>query len=198
LLIGWWLRVYWLRDVRGFKLFVGLVLALLVVRLMRDMVAVSVEAKPTGVLTPVSLTLRSTEFEFGNQRYRYDTRRMLLLAMAVGVIGGTYGIGGGAIIAPFCVAAFGLPVHAVAGAALLATFVTSLFGVAIYSFLPAPTGVVAQPDWALGLLFGAGGAVGMYFGARMQKHVPQRALKLGLALVMAGLAAAYSIQFFVQ
>jgi uncharacterized protein len=84
----------------------------------------------------------------------------------------------------------------VAGAALFAALITSVFGVALYACLPAPAGVVSQPDWALGLLFGAGGAVGMYFGARVQKHVPQRALKIGLGLVMAGLAAGYAIQFF--
>jgi hypothetical protein len=198
LLIGWWLRVYWIQDPRSFKLFVGLVLAYLAMRLLMNLRAGGNKPKPAGALVPLALTFRSAEFELGGERFSFDPRRMLLLAAVVGVIGGTYGVGGGAIIAPFCVALFGLPVHAVAGAALFAALVTSVFGVAIYSFLPAPTGVVAQPDWALGLLFGAGGAVGMYFGARMQKHVPQRALKLGLALVMAGLAAAYSIQFFVQ
>ena len=63
---------------------------------------------------------------------------MLLLAFVVGVIGGTYGIGGGAIIAPFCVAVFRLPVYTVAGAALLGTFLTSILGVIIYSVIPIP------------------------------------------------------------
>jgi uncharacterized protein len=197
LLIGWWLRVYWIQDPRGFKLFVGLVLAYLALRLLTDLRAGGNKPKPAGRLVPLAFTTRSAAFEFSGQRYSFDPLRVLLLAMAVGAIGGTYGVGGGAIIAPFLIAMFGLPVHAVAGAALFAALITSVFGVALYAWLPAPAGVVSQPDWALGMLFGAGGAVGMYFGARVQKHVPQRALRIGLGLAMTGLAAGYVIQFFV-
>lgn len=196
LLIGWWLRVYWIQDPRGFKFFVGLVLAYLAARLLTDQGDRGDKPKPQGPLVQLALTARSATFELSGQRFGFDPRRMLLLAMAVGVVGGIYGVGGGAIIAPFCVALFGLPVHAVAGAALFAALITSVLGVAIYAWLPAPPGVASQPDWALGLLFGAGGAIGMYFGARLQKHVPQRALKIGLALVMASLAAGYATQFF--
>ena len=41
------------------------------------------------------------------------------------------GIGGGAIMAPFFVSVFGLPVYTVAGAALMGTLITSVAGVAI-------------------------------------------------------------------
>lgn len=57
--------------------------------------------------------------------------------------------------------------------------------------LPAPAGVAARPDWALGLAFGVGGLAGAYLGARVQKHVPQRWLKGFLGLLLAGLAAHY-------
>ena len=53
----------------------------------------------------------------------------------MGIIGGIYGIGGGAIIAPFLVAFFHLPVYAVAGAALMGTFVTFIAGVIVYQIL---------------------------------------------------------------
>jgi uncharacterized membrane protein YfcA len=99
-------------------------------------------------------------------------------------VGGIYGIGGGAIIAPLCVTLFRLPVYVVAGAAVASTLLTSIAGVALYMLAPAPAGVATQPDWLLGLLFGIGGLVGMYVGARLQKHVSQRALHAGLAAVM--------------
>ncbi len=118
------------------------------------------------------------------------------MSLGIGVIGGAYGIGGGSLMAPVLVAVFGLSVHAVAGAALFGTFVTSLVGVALYQFLPAPAGMSAQPDWPLGILFGLGGTAGMYLGARSQKYIPQHALKIGLAVVLTGLAAAYVIQYF--
>ncbi len=113
-----------------------------------------------------------------------------------GIIGGTYGIGGGAIIAPFCVAVFRLPVYTVAGAALLGTFITSIAGVFFYSVMPAQPGLATSPDWFLGFLFGAGGFVGMYFGARAQKFVPQKFIKLMLGLIITFLALRYISQYF--
>jgi uncharacterized protein len=118
------------------------------------------------------------------------------LAFIVGIIGGTYGIGGGAIIAPFCVAVFDLPVYTVAGAALLGTFLTSIAGVFFYSIIPAKAGMATAPDWLLGFLFGAGGFIGMYLGARTQKYVPQKFIKLMLGLIITFLAVYYITGFF--
>ena len=106
-------------------------------------------------MTPARVT-----FRFGVETHAFSLPAMLALAFLVGIIGGVYGIGGGAMIAPFCVAWFGLPIHAVAGAALAATFLTSVAGVVFYSLLPAPAGLATHPDWLLGLLFGAGGMFG--------------------------------------
>jgi hypothetical protein len=178
LLAGWWLRLHWLADPKTFKLFVGLVLAWLAFRLYRELFFRTV--KPAASTAPASS----------------PNRAIFMMSLGIGVIGGAYGIGGGSLMAPVLVAVFGLSVHAVAGAALFGTFVTSVVGVALYQFLPTPTGLPAQPDWMLGLLFGLGGMAGMYLGARSQKHVPQRALKIGLAVVLTGLAGGYVLQFF--
>lgn len=43
----------------------------------------------------------------------------MVLCFIVGIVGGIYGIGGGAIVAPFLVTFFGLPVYTVAGATLM-------------------------------------------------------------------------------
>lgn len=179
LLAGWWLRMHWLADPKTFKLFVGGVLAWLAVRLYRELFFRAAQSAKTTTATAAS-----------------PNRAIFLMSLGIGVIGGAYGIGGGSLMAPVLVAVFGLSLHAVAGAALFGTFVTSVVGVALYQFLPTPTGAPAQPDWPLGLLFGFGGMAGMYLGARTQKHVNQRSLKIGLALVLTGLAASYVIQFF--
>jgi uncharacterized membrane protein YfcA len=177
LLAGWWLRLHWLADPQTFKLFVGGVLAWLAFRLYRELFFRAAQSmKTTSTTSP--------------------NRAIFMMSLGIGVIGGAYGIGGGSLMAPVLVAVFGLSVHAVAGAALFGTFVTSVVGVALYQFLPTPTGLPAQPDWPLGILFGLGGMAGMYLGARTQKHVNQRALKIGLALVLTGLAGGYVIQFF--
>jgi len=148
-----------------------------------------------AVVRTVSFSLRKTEYEFWGNTFSFSTIAMFSLAFIVGVIGGTYGIGGGAIIAPFCVALFRLPVYTVAGAALMGTFLTSVAGVLFYTLMPAKGGLQTSPDWLLGCLFGAGGFVGMYFGARFQKYVPQKLIKLLLGFLMVLVALKYILQY---
>jgi hypothetical protein len=144
------------------------------------------------------VSFKRIEYEFWGERFSYSTIAMFLLAFVVGIIGGTYGIGGGAIIAPFCVAVFHLPVYTIAGAALMGTLITSVAGVFFYSIIPAKAGMVTSPDWLLGFLFGAGGFIGIYLGARFQKFVPQKAIKLMLGTIIVFLAIRYISQYFMK
>jgi uncharacterized membrane protein YfcA len=224
--IGYFLRVRYLPDARSFKLFVGFVLLYIGGRLLYEMTgraragrvkASEIDKKfaertklirdrhasraaagipPDAVVRTITFTLRRIEYEFWDDRFRFSVPGMFLLAFVVGIIGGTYGIGGGAIIAPFCVAVFNLPVYTVAGAALFGTFLTSIVGVFFYSVLPAASGLSTAPDWWLGFLFGAGGFAGMYIGARLQKFVPQKFIKLMLGVMIVSLALKYVIQYF--
>ncbi len=214
ILIGFYLRVWYLPDPDQFKMFAGCVLLYVGYLQLSEYFPWKVQQtavleqkftdnarRSPGVTAGLSqdakIKLRSfslirVEYEFWGESFSFSTSGMLLMAFLVGIVSGTYGIGGGAIIAPFCVAIFGIPVYAVAGAALASTLVTSIVGVILYSFLPTPTGLSTQPDWALGILFGLGGMVGMYLGARCQKFVPQKILKL----LMGGLLVAIAIYYF--
>jgi uncharacterized protein len=226
--IGYYLRTLYLPDPRAFKLFVGLVLLYIGSRLLYELSNRAQASKiklneldkkfserarsireqrhsqaaaglpPEAVVKTITFNIKTIEYEFWGERFRFSVPAMLLLAFLVGIIGGTYGIGGGAIIAPFCVAVFHLPVYTVAGAALLGTFLTSIVGVFFYSVLPVTDGISTSPDWALGFLFGAGGFAGMYLGARLQKYVPQRIIKLMLGIMIVSLALRYIAQYFVK
>ena len=116
------------------------------------------------------------------------------LSLVVGVVGGIYGIGGGAIIAPFFVTFFRLPIYTVAGASLMGTFVTSVAGVSFYQIMAKfyPNTSVS-PDWLLGILFGLGGMAGMFLGAKCQKYVPAKAIKWMLAGIIIFTALRYGI-----
>jgi len=195
--LGAIIRIKYLPDPRAFKVFVGLVLLYIAVRLAVDFIR-----KQTGlpvsngefIVKPISSNLSGISYEFNGEMYSASTVGLLVLSIAVGIIGGIYGIGGGAIIAPFLVAVFRLPVHTVAGAALLGTFMTSIAGVMFYSAIApfySDTGLAITPDWLLGGMFGIGGAAGMYVGARIQKYVPARVIKVILAAAMLIIAVKY-------
>ncbi|HAK59665.1 MAG TPA: hypothetical protein DCO77_04690 [Nitrospiraceae bacterium] len=66
-----------------------------------------------------------------------------------------------------------------------------------YSVLPTVGGVSTSPDWALGFLFGMGGFAGMYIGARLQKFVPQKFIKLLLGILILFVAIKYITQYFI-
>jgi len=200
--IGYYLRVLYLPEPGVFKLFVGCVLLLIGGWLIRESSGMARTDKqrsrsaaglpPEAVVKTITFTLKTIEYEFWGERFRFSVPAMFLLSFIVGIIGGTYGIGGGAIIAPFFVAFFGLPVYTVAGAALMGTFITSVAGVSFYQAIaPLYPNLNVAPDWPLGLLFGLGGAAGVYCGARLQKHMPARAIKWMLVAVILFVAARY-------
>jgi uncharacterized membrane protein YfcA len=201
-LIGYYLRITFLPDPETFKFFVGCVLLLIAVKLIREALIAKTPLSQTPeccTLTDrveeASIALKATRFNFKDATYSFATLQLLGLALVVGIIGGVYGIGGGAIIAPFLITVFRLPVYAIAGAVLLGTFVSSLAGVTFYSLIPI-NGAVAAPDWLLGILFGAGGLMGMYLGARAQKYIPGRCIKLMLGGVIIVVASKYILRFF--
>lgn len=170
-LLGYYIRILYLPDPEAFKIFVGIVLMLLALKLYKDLWTNKTAKNekycniPNG-MENVSIGLSTGRFDFQGEKHSFSTAGLLGLSSAVGVIGGIYGIGGGSVIAPFLITVFHLPIYAVAGGALLGTFASSVAGVAIYSMVPI-NGAVAGPDWLLGILFGAGGLLGMYFGAKI-------------------------------
>ena len=212
-LIGAIIRVTGLRDPRHFKLFAAAVLLYIGGKMVRDMLKQQAAATATGKATPsgplaasygnpaatvriTESTLRRIGFTFQGENYSVPVSGIFLLCFIVGIVGGVYGIGGGAIVAPFLVTFFGLPVYTVAGAALMGTFVTSVAGVAFYSALaPFYPHLSVAPDWLLGLLFGLGGMAGMYLGARCQKFVPAKAIKWMLVTILVGTALKYILEF---
>lgn len=211
--LGAIIRVRYLPDARSAKFFVGLVLLWLGSRLLLELVRelrgggaqqrgikvnFSRRLPKEAVVRTKSVSIRKTEYEFWGETFSFSPVALFGLALVVGVAGGIYGIGGGAIIAPFVVSVLRLPVYTVAGAALFGTFVTSIAGVGFFELLaltPLASGVPVRPDWLLGALFGAGGLAGTFVGARLQKYLPERWIRLLLGILVTGVAVNYVWQF---
>src|SRR3954470_21841788 len=120
-------------------------------------------------------------------------RSITTMALAVGVVGGIYGVGGGSILGPVLVGR-GLPVAVVAPAALASTFLTSVVGALTYAGLALTTSGDIAPIWNVGLLCGLGGLGGGYVGAWLQPRLPERALRLLLGTLAALVSLLYVVE----
>ncbi|MFC1561532.1 sulfite exporter TauE/SafE family protein [candidate division KSB1 bacterium] len=228
-LMGVYVRIRFLPDPTLFKLFVGVVLLYIGTQLLYQPLLRYLHGKTeikereiefnkrfsslrsqfsepdsggrsrSAVVKSIKFSLKKYEYEFWGERYSFNPVVLFLFSLFVGLIGGAYGIGGGSILVPFCIAVLGLPVYTVAGAALLSTFATSIVGISYY-YLAAiayeSPELAIRPDWMLGLLFGLGGLFGMYCGARFQKFVPERVIKIVLGILILTIAFRYIYQFF--
>ncbi len=211
--IGAMVRVLYLPDAKNFKLFAAMVLFYIGAKMLLDMRKQTANkgtqekslqdleknaSHDAGykVSEVLSLTARALRFRFYDREYTVNLWGIFSLSFIVGIVGGIYGIGGGAMIAPFFITYFGLPIYIVAGATLLGTFVTSIGGVAFYQAIaPFYPEFSVAPDILLGLLFGIGGALGMYLGARCQKFVSAKLIKYILITCLLLTACKYVLDF---
>ena len=204
LFLGVIVRIKYLPNPGTFKLFAACVLAYLAYRLLKDVIRPAVQPDTKSARSSefsvhdAKMSIREVSYEFNGVAYSVATWKLFVLSFAVGTVGGIYGIGGGAILIPFLVSVFRLPIHSVAGTCLLTTFVTSVVGVLFYTALAplfADTGLSISPDWLLGIMFGVGGSAGMYLGARIQRFIPPRLIKGMLTAILLFIVAKYVVAF---
>jgi uncharacterized protein len=147
-----------------------------------------------GVLVPLGgwLALTKAPGQGGQPRRERVIARpvLILLAAAVGCVGGIYGIGGGSILAPILIGAGRSPSQ-VAPAALASTFVTSVAGVATFAILSLHHRGAIAPDWPTGLALGVGGLAGAYTGARLQSRLPEAAIRRLVGVLVIAIGARY-------
>jgi len=220
--IGVIIRVKYLSDIRNFRYFVGAVLLYLTVRMFYDLTpfaggrmrkALALEKnfqkktdrdplqkmltyKELRTVRTVSLSWRRYTYAFYGETFSLNVIYLFSFLFIIGILGGAYGIGGAAIVAPFLMTFFGLPVYTIAGATLMGNFITSIAGILFYSILAhcyQNTGISISPDFILGILFGLGGFLGIYLGAVMQKSFPARLIKVSLAVICLFLGLEYII-----
>ena len=117
-------------------------------------------------------------------------RAVWMFAVVVGIVGGLYGIGGGSLLAPVLMLA-GYSAYEVAPATISATFLTSIVGVAAYWVLELVHGGDIDAQWALAAWLGVGGFAGSYIGARLQRHLPETAIRRLLGVLACVVAVRY-------
>ncbi len=106
------------------------------------------------------------------------TLLFLLLGVAVGILSGVIGIGGGILIVPVLVYAFHMTQHKAQGTSLGAL----LLPIGLFAFLQYYR--AGNVDVRAAIAIAIGFLVGGYFGGAWAQHIPDLALRRGFAVVL--------------
>ncbi|WP_086976018.1 sulfite exporter TauE/SafE family protein [Archaeoglobus fulgidus] len=181
--LGTLVRIHLLGDVRAFKAFVAAVLLYLGIRLI-----LSKSQRIEGEMKILKSSSLKVEFSFANSIFTFNPLAIALTSFTIGIVASAYGVGGGALMAPILVSLYSLPIKAIAGANLVGTFAVSVFGLASYTALGYP------PNLENGIAMGAGGAMGIFIGSKLQGRVEERKLRILLSLLIIGISAKYILE----
>jgi uncharacterized membrane protein YfcA len=199
-LVGVYVRLRYLPDPGLFRPFVGSVLLLLGVALaVRGWLRrgeSAREKRPVEKPRLRALSWRRLRYGFGTGTYSVNLPGIWFFSLAVGAVGGAYGVGGGVFTSAYLIGVCGLPVHTTAGATLLATFAASCVGVAGFTlaeWIGVASSTPAAPDGSLALALGLGGLLGGRIGAHLQSSLHPRFISTLLALLMLALGVAYMV-----
>lgn len=96
-------------------------------------------------------------------------------------MGGLFGVGGGFVMIPLLVLWAGLEQRVANATSLVAIIPIAVAALPIYYFRQ---GGGPEVDLRVALFLVIGSSVGAYLGARALKRIPERQLRIGVALVM--------------
>lgn len=113
--------------------------------------------------------------------------KIMLEGLAVGVLTGLVGVGGGFLIVPALVLLGGLPMYLAIGTSLSIIAIKSISGFYKYVDVLAEAGL--QMNWRLIFIFGGIGILGSFAGSKIGAYVSQDQLRKGFAafLVVMGI-----------
>lgn len=223
--LGPFIRVYALSDPVPFKALIGVALVLTAVQLCIEIspwylrraarqrafkhkfARATAESRSAGRLpsglpadfriTTVERSLRHVRIAYWGEEATLKTPAMLVIGFVVGVAGSTLGIGGGFLLVPILVIAYGLPLYVVVAASIPYVIVLSFAGLLGYLVtLPLLTGVSIPPDWGFGLFVASGAIAGAWLAAKTQRFIPEAFLKPMLGAVTGAVGALYLINYF--
>lgn len=115
-----------------------------------------------------------------------------VVAIAVGLLTGLFGVGGGFLIVPALVLVFGLPFGLATGTSLVVVALNSV------TALLFKWDTWASVDWAVPLLVVVGGLIGSVLASRWHTGVPRRLLERAFAVLLVLLAAWMVLQPFLM
>lgn len=134
------------------------------------------------MLVAAALTLRGREDSDRADGARQPLWLVAVEGLAVGVLTGLVGVGGGFLIVPALVLVGGLSMRLAVGASLLIVAAKSAAGFWRYTDVLAQAG--QSVDWGLISLFAVIGIAGSFVGNALSQRVPQAQLLSGFAVFL--------------
>ena len=225
-LIGPFIRVNFLSDVKPFTLAVGLALVFAgsylcfaAIKGFRNRFATSgIEAKfqrevdnqralglaPSGIppgirINTFKISRTRITIEFWDEKWDISKIALFSTGIGVGIISAALGVGGGFLLVPIFAAIYGLPMYVLVAATIPYVIVLSGVGIFTYSLvLPLFSSISVAPEWSWGFFAASGGILGSWGAAKTQKFVPEHSLKIMLGSVTGIAGFLFVLNFFIE
>lgn len=178
-IVGSWLNTKF--DVSNFSLYFGILMVIIFLFMLID-------REKLARNTEIQVTDRTRTFEVDGEVHQYNVPVIpaLILAVAVGMLSGLFGIGGGTISVPAMILLFGIPVQVAIG--------TSMFIILFISIVSSTTHIfLGNIEWAYVAFFVIGSYIGGTVGARTSALFKGKTLEWFLRIVI--LIAAARLMF---
>jgi len=120
--------------------------------------------------------------ESGEVEIQHAWWKIVLEGLAVGILTGLVGVGGGFLIVPALVLLGGLPMHLAIGTSLAIIALKSFSG--FFKYIEVLENLNLSMDWQLILVFSLIGAVGSFVGKRIGSKISNEGLKKGFAVFL--------------
>lgn len=120
--------------------------------------------------------------ESGEVEIKHAWWKIVLEGLAVGILTGLVGVGGGFLIVPALVLLGGLPMHLAIGTSLAIIALKSFTG--FFKYIEVLENLNLSMDWQLILVFSLIGAVGSFVGKRIGSKISNEGLKKGFAVFL--------------
>src|SRR5699024_863599 len=177
--LGSWLNTQF--DVESFSLYFAILMVVVFLFMLidREKLARNKEIK---------ITKNTRSFDLDGETHHYNVPLIpaLILAIAVGMLSGLFGIGGGTISVPAMILLFGIPVQIAIG--------TSMFIILFISLVSSTTHIyLGHIEWAYVLFFVVGSYIGGTVGAKTGALFKGKTLEWFLRIVI--LIAAARLMF---